>query len=358
MRRAPDVEADNLYAHDASDALILDEAGTLSDDVVVVGDRHGALTLGALHAGASTVRVHQDSIVGERALMQNARSLGFDSFEHHGLDADLFADAQLVLLQLPRSLAALSEIAELIAAHAHPSVRVVAGGRVKHMSLSMNDVLLRSFASVQATRARAKSRVLHVREPIAGGVSWPKRATHELASGAIEIVAHGGAFAGTDIDIGAQTLIDCFDRVPLAHEVIDLACGTGVLGAALALQRPEMRVHAFDASAAAVSSATATAEANELTDRMGVHRADGLEGLPDASAELVLLNPPFHLGATLHTGIAHRLIVDANRVLRRGGELWCVWNSHLGYRPLLASLGRTRQVARNSKFTVTATTAG
>jgi len=40
-----------------------------------------------------------------------------------------------------------------------------------------------------------------------------------------------------------------------------------------------------------------------------------------------------------------------------GGELWCVWNSHLRYRSLLERLvGPTRQVARNPKFTVTAST--
>ena len=57
------------------------------------------------------------------------------------------------------------------------------------------------------------------------------------------------------------------------------------------------------------------------------------------------------------TEIAPRLFADAARVLRQGGELWCVWNSHLRYRPELEKLvGTTRQVARNAKFTVTAST--
>ena len=45
------------------------------------------------------------------------------------------------------------------------------------------------------------------------------------------------------------------------------------------------------------------------------------------------------------------------RVLRPGGELWTVWNSHLGYRPQLERIvGPTRQIARGTKFTVTAST--
>jgi 16S rRNA (guanine1207-N2)-methyltransferase len=46
---------------------------------------------------------------------------------------------------------------------------------------------------------------------------------------------------------------------------------------------------------------------------------------------------------------------DAGRVLAPGGELWTVWNSHLGYRAALErAVGPTRQIARNAKFTVTA----
>ena len=65
----------------------------------------------------------------------------------------------------------------------------------------------------------------------------------------------------------------------------------------------------------------------------------------------ILLNPPFHVGATVHEGIAPRLFEDAARVLAPGGELWTVFNSHLGYRPQLARIvGPTRQVARNAKI--------
>jgi 16S rRNA (guanine1207-N2)-methyltransferase len=72
LRRAPDVEAPELVAVDATDRLLLDEAvGLLAacgpGEVAVVDDAYGALTLGsvALH-GARDVRVAQDLLVGER----------------------------------------------------------------------------------------------------------------------------------------------------------------------------------------------------------------------------------------------------------------------------------------------------
>jgi 16S rRNA (guanine1207-N2)-methyltransferase len=71
----------------------------------------------------------------------------------------------------------------------------------------------------------------------------------------------------------------------------------------------------------------------------------------------VLLNPPFHVGAAVHDGVARTLFVEAARVLKNGGELWTVSNSHLRYRPTLERVvGSTRQVSRDPKFTVTVST--
>ncbi len=90
---------------------------------------------------------------------------------------------------------------------------------------------------------------------------------------------------------------------------------------------------------------------------MNAVQDDAAGSLPDASVDLVVLNPPFHVGATVHSGVAHKLFGAAARVLRPGGELWTVWNSHLQYRPALErAVGPTRQVARDAKFTVTVST--
>jgi 16S rRNA (guanine1207-N2)-methyltransferase len=103
-----------------------------------------------------------------------------------------------------------------------------------------------------------------------------------------------------------------------------------------------------------VASARATVEANGLADRITITHDDAGSALADASADVVLLNPPFHLGASIHTGAATRLFEAAARMLRPGGELWTVYNSSLGYRAELSRLiGETEQVLRTPKFTVT-----
>ncbi len=86
---------------------------------------------------------------------------------------------------------------------------------------------------------------------------------------------------------------------------------------AVALARAGFDVLASDASAAAVASAAATASANGVADRVRVTRDDALSGVEPGSVDLVVCNPPFHQGTTVHAGIADRLFAAAARVLRR-----------------------------------------
>lgn len=359
LRRWPDLEGPDLPTVDAADRLILDESydargRTADGGLVVIGDGFGALTLAAAHAGARGIRVHQDALTGERALAANAETLGLaGTFTTHPvLDASLVTDAQTVLLRLPRSLRALADIAGLVAAHARPDVVVIAGGRLKHMTVAMNDVLRARFDRVDVSHARQKSRVLTGRGPHDGIDPGPDAARVDD----LEIRAFGGAFAGATIDIGTRLLLQHLPD-PVGPEAIDFACGTGVVAAALAVRHPSLRVLACDQSAAAVASARATAFANGVADRVEVVRDDLLASRPDGSAGFIALNPPFHVGAAVTEDVAPRLFADAGRVLRPGGELWTVWNSPLRYRPALERLvGPTRQVARDAKFTVTVST--
>lgn len=364
LRRHPDVEGPGLEASDAADRLILDEAAALlvavePGGLVVIDDAYGALALGAAAAGAQDIRLHQDLITGERALAQNAERSGHAALVRSlPLGEELLRGARVVLLRLPRSLDRLDEVAGLVARHAASDVIIVAGARLKHMTLAMNDVLEAWFERVDVSHARQKSRVLRAsgpraeRQPAAPG--WPRGERHDDLG--VTIVAHGGVFAGTGVDIGTRFLLgELGAAMPDATSAVDLACGTGVVAAWLARARPSIRVTATDRSAAAAASARATAEVNAVADRVHVTQADALELLSDASEPLIVLNPPFHSDAALHTGIARHLFADAARVLAPGAELWCVWNSHLRYRPLLERIvGPTRQVGRNPKFTVTA----
>jgi 16S rRNA (guanine1207-N2)-methyltransferase len=361
LRRYPDVEAPNLFAFDPSDRLILAEASAALDaaesgQLAVIGDNYGALTLGAaVEHGVRGIRVHQDALAGELALGYNAHPLGLgDAYENHPLDESLLTGATVVLLQLPRSLEELDDIATAIARWADPSVVVYSAGRIKHMTVTMNEVLAKHFGRVDVTRAVQKSRGLVFREPIQTmDAPAPRSQYHEDLG--LTVVATGSVFAGTKVDIGTRALLAALDRVsPDATTAIDLGTGTGILAAVLAKNRPGLAVIATDQSAAAVASAALTMEANGLADRVTVVRDDGLSSQPDESADVIVVNPPFHTGAAVHADVAINLLRDVSRVLRPGGQLWAVYNTHLAYRAEMGRLvGETTPISRNDKFTVT-----
>ena len=369
LRRFPDVEAPNLQAWDATDELLVQHAlaaGAAGSEIAIVGDEYGAITLALTDAGATGVRVHQDLATGRRALARNAAAAGLTGFTSHELDAELFSGARLVLLQLPKSLAELEEIADAAARWAAPDATLIAGGRVKHMTLAQNEVLGRNFEHVQPQRAERKSRLIVASAPRKAPREVPNEGPNAVPNVApfpitasvavpgrdepLTVVAHGGAFAGAKLDIGTRVLLEALEPSP-AKTVVDLGCGTGVLAATYALANPEARVIATDRSAAAVASARATMIANAI-DVEVTHDDAGSE-IPDQSVDLVLLNPPFHLGSSIHTGAATRLFDAAARMLKPGGELLTVFNSHLAYKPELAKrVGPTEQLRRTSKFTV------
>lgn len=365
LSREPDFDAPELFPYDATDRLILETARALGPrswfpgEVVVIGDRHGALTLGAITLlGATELRVYQDPLLAERALAQNAAKLGVvGAYANYPLDASLLSGARLVLLQLPRSLAELDEIADAIARLASPDVVILAGGRVKHMTRAMNEVLGRSFHEVAAGLAQQKSRILTARRPKnsaeLGEARFPVWGRdHELP---FDLAAYGATFGGADLDHGSRLLLAKLNEGgwPEADRIVDLGCGNGVLATAAAIARPHARVIASDQSNGAVAAARLTVEMAGVGDRVEITRADATEAVPNEWADLVLLNPPFHTGAAVHAGVARRLIRSAARALRAGGELWLVFNSHLGYRPFVErSIGPTRQEARNRSFTV------
>lgn len=329
---------------DAADRLALDWAADHSWGRVVVWGEDVRALAAAVHAEWPEVAVAMwNDFVGP---------------EVPGVGAIDAADADLVLLRLPKSLAALDAWAGEISRR-FPDATVVAAGRIKHMTLTQNQVLRRHYGTLEVSRARQKARLLIASDALAN-VPAAQAADIELGSDAgaaagLRIVALGGVFAGASLDIGTRVLLDTLNQTLPAFaegEAIDLGCGNGTISAWLA--RRGYRVRASDRSLAAVTSTRATADANGLADRIEAIWEDALAGAVPGSAELIVLNPPFHDQTAVTVDPAQRLFAAAARTLAPGGQLVTVWNSHLRYRTYLErAVGPTEQLARSPKFTVT-----
>jgi ribosomal protein L3 glutamine methyltransferase len=82
------------------------------------------------------------------------------------------------------------------------------------------------------------------------------------------------------------------------RHVLDLCTGNGSLAVLAALAWPEVRIDASDLSAAALAVARINIERHELDDRITLHEADGLQGLP-RRYDLILCNPPYVNSASM-----------------------------------------------------------
>lgn len=272
----------------------------------------------------------------------------------------------LALMRLPKGLRELEARARELAVHALDTgaeLELVAGGRVKHMSRSQNDSLAKAFAEVAATRGIGKSRAL--------AACGPRPGTHLLAParGAarlrvrgqqreIPLRGIGGVFGSASADAGSVLLLETLDAgiasLGNVERAIDLGGGNGLMTAYLAAAFPDAQVLASDDDADAVASTRLTLAAAGLArDGVSVRWDDALSQEESASADLLVLNPPFHDGTAVDATLVQELLDAAARVLRRGGQLWMVHNSHLRYRPELERrVGRVQQAARDRRFTV------
>ena len=201
--------------------------------------------------------MHQDLLVGERRWPRNAERAGLAGCYRlaPARRRSWPAGARVVLVKAPKALDALREIAEVVAAGAAPDVTVLVGGRVKHMTHAMNDVLRDSFAEVARhagpaevagagrPRAAAGAAVL----PALPGARRPRAHRLRARRG---VRRHAGRHRHPRAARPSWTAM-----APEAGTALDLGCGTGVLAAALARARPGLAVLAADQSAAAVASA-------------------------------------------------------------------------------------------------------
>ncbi|MDX3775437.1 class I SAM-dependent methyltransferase [Chromatiaceae bacterium AAb-1] len=158
-----------------------------------------------------------------------------------------------------------------------------------------------------------------------------------------------GVFNHGKLDTGTALLLNHLQHIT-AGNVLDFACGCGVIGAFLKKRTPAIQLFSSDISALAVSATEQTLAANNLEGT--VIAADGL---PDNVPvfDHIVSNPPFHTGIKTDYSISQQFISQSVSRLKPGGSLTLVANNHLAYQELLtAAFGKTDILARKDGFIV------
>lgn len=365
LARFPEDPRDRLRAWDASDEYLLGhldrEEVPLDGTVVVVGDRWGALVT-ALAAYRPTQIT--DSWLGQEATRANLARAGVEPGTVPLLTTqDPPPDRiDVLLVRVPKSLALLEDQLLRLAPSVHAGTVVVGTGMVKEIHTSTLNLFERIIGPTRTSLAEKKARlILCTPDPALArpATSWPYSYRLPDGIGAVSgrtVVNHAGVFCADRLDIGTRFFLRHLPGPPPDRpgpRVVDLGCGNGVVGTAVALADPRAEVLFVDESFQAVASARATYRANEVPGHAEFRVGDGLTGVPDSSVDLVLNNPPFHSHHATGDATAWRMFTGALRALRPGGELRVVGNRHLGYHVKLRRLfGNSEVVASDRKFVV------
>jgi 16S rRNA (guanine1207-N2)-methyltransferase len=167
---------------------------------------------------------------------------------------------------------------------------------------------------------------------------------------AIRVVSYPGVFAHGRLDDGSALLLDALASQRLEGEVLDFACGAGIIGACVATLHEGVAVTLLDTSALALVACSETLELNQLTGQ--VLESDGLSEV-SGRYDFVVSNPPIHTGAKTDNQLGMRLLDSVHEHIRPGGKLILVANVHLPYENWLSSrFKRYGELAANRNYKV------
>ncbi|SOR83810.1 Ribosomal RNA large subunit methyltransferase G [Streptomyces chartreusis NRRL 3882] len=362
LTRFPEDPRDRLRAWDASDEYLLRylarEGVPLSGTVVVVGDRWGALV--------TALAEHRPAQITESHLTQEATRA---NLARHGVEPGAVrllttqdpppGRVDVLLVRVPKSLALLEDQLLRLAPAVHAGTVVVGAGMVKEIHISTLRLFERILGPTRTSLAEKKARLIFCTpDPALQRPANPWPYVYTLPDGigpaaGRTVVNHAGVFCADRLDIGTRFFLEHLPNGGSGRRVVDLGCGNGVVGTAVALADPAAEVLFVDESFQAVASAEATYKANGVPGHAEFRVGDGLAGVPSGSVDLVLNNPPFHSHQATTDATAWRMFTGARRALRPGGELWVIGNRHLGYHVKLRKLfGNSRLVASDPKFVV------
>lgn len=385
LERRPPAGRRPLRAWDAADELLLDhlsgEPAPEPGRVLVVDDAFGGLSVPLRRWCGPGIHLLSDSAVSILAIGDNLRRAGHEPSDvvvHAGPDALVAQDdggpsrIDLVAMRIPKHLDLLEDrlhrLRNLLERGVlHAATTVVATSMTKHLHTSSLAAFGRILGPTHTSLARRKARLAFC-EPdgalIPGPSPWPRTTSMDTGQ---QVVEYAGVHAAGRVDPGTRLLLDHLPAVPDGGLAIDLGCGSGMLGMAIARAGTAGEVCFVDDSHLAVASARASYELAHRTRSDGAADlaparfavADGLDDVlegspfPSASASTVVINPPFHRDHSLGDETAWQMFHQARRVLRPGGELRVVGNRHLAHHARLHRVfGNVDVVASTPKFVV------
>ncbi len=144
--------------------------------------------------------------------------------------------------------------------------------------------------------------------------------TYTLRGREFKFVTDAGVFSKKTVDFGSRLLIEAFDfSEMIPGDLLDVGCGYGPMGLALAKEDPERKVEMVDVNERALGLAKQNASNNRLPNVL-IHTSDIYESVVGKDFAAIVSNPPIRAGKE----VVHGILTGAFELLKKGGTLTIV----------------------------------
>ena len=138
----------------------------------------------------------------------------------------------------------------------------------------------------------------------------------------LNFMTDAGVFSKGELDAGSRLLLDALPD--LSGDVLDLGCGWGAIGVAIARANRDARVVMADVNHRALDLCRANCSRNGVTAE--VIESDGMAAVLGRRFDAIVTNPPIRAGKQ----VIYRMFADAAVSLKAGGALYLVIRKQQG----------------------------
>ncbi len=149
--------------------------------------------------------------------------------------------------------------------------------------------------------------------------SSPKTWTYRLQDKWYTFTSDTGVFSRHEVDFGSKLLIEQFNAPNIQGDILDLGCGYGPIGIALADRYRGRNVVMSDINERALQLAKENAKQNNI-DNVEFISSDRFEHIGNRTFAAIVTNPPIRAGKR----IVHSIFEGSKSALCECGELWIV----------------------------------
>ncbi|WP_138420187.1 class I SAM-dependent methyltransferase [Aquibacillus sediminis] len=150
-------------------------------------------------------------------------------------------------------------------------------------------------------------------------ISDPKTWNFVLKGIPFTFTSDHGVFSRNEVDFGSRLLIETFTEPEIDGGLLDLGCGYGPIGLALAKAFPNREVTLSDVNERALALAKYNANQNNI-DNVEFKISDRLQSFQNQCFSAIVTNPPIRAGKN----VIFQMFEESYEALTSRGELWVV----------------------------------